>query len=653
MKLIEQNPFRILGITVNASAKDLAANIGKKRLLDIGREVTFPLDFPTLFGSIPRTSSMMDDANTAINLPQDKIKNALFWFAQPSDPIGKLAYDHLLQGNIEKASELFGRSTSWEAKLCLSTLNLHSSNYIEALTAIDDVIGLHCKEFCTSVAGQTFQSDYETLLQIYLEMLTSEVNADALYNAVSQGNVSKNIVDTLMRLAVDVPMSDIDRAIATAKSVDDDDAQAQLAAGKKLIADTKRPLSQLKQMAGNSDVRVSRLCDKLAGQIFQCSVNYHNAIDNSTDEPVNRTVLDECLKLANYAQSIAIGKMTHDRIQNGIDTLEEKKSKLPPAGLEKQDAAIKAKILELVLINGRTIDNAIKMMKECAPHIVAIKEQSSLHKSYYLDISTQIVSAALSSVIEEYNEVTNKIGNQLQNTYTRASALNSLKDVLKRAWKATLMMDKFDINDDFKKERYATNRKTLAEMYDNVFGSYSSSSSSISNNDLDLRTEDEYYNGCHTSSDYLAFMGRYPQSKHIEAAQDKYNRLRAEEERKRKEREEKERIERQNREADDRAFKSCISSSDFELYLRNYPHGLHSLEAKQKIKEKKETITNILPVVLVELIWLIIGIAADDYNTNWWAVFLGGGIGGWFAYVNFLAYGIFKWIISKLIDYEE
>lgn len=122
MKLIEQNPFRILGIAVNASTKDLAANKGKMRLLDIGRDVTFPLDLPGLLPSATRTKETVATAERDINLPQDKVKYALFWFAQPSDPLGKLAYyDHLLQGDVAKAQELFLKKFVGSAIMSLCT----------------------------------------------------------------------------------------------------------------------------------------------------------------------------------------------------------------------------------------------------------------------------------------------------------------------------------------------------------------------------------------------------------------------------------------------------------------------------------------------------------------------------------------------------
>lgn len=650
MKLIEQNPFRILGIAVNAGAKELAANMGKKRLLDIGREISFPTDLPDWLPAISRTSSMMDEAKATINLPQDKIKNALFWFAQPTDIMGKFAYEHLLQGFIDKAVELFGKSNSWESYLCLSLLNLQLGSYVNALSCISQVIDNHCSDFCNAIVGQTYQCDEDSLRQQYLETLTLELDAYTLYDAVATSGVPQKMTDILRLLAVDVVSKSIEKSIATAKATNKDDANAQLAAGKKLMSDTKRLLTQLKKMSGGTS-QISRICDKLAGQIFQCSVNYHNAIDNATDEPVNRTVIEDCLQLARYSQSIVVGKLTRDRIQEGIDILEKKESTLPPEGLEEYDSNIKTKILELLLDKGRTIDNAIQMMKDCAKDIVTIKERSSIHRAYYLEISTQVVNAALSCVIDDYNNVTGTLFSQLGNPLLHDTSIKSLKDILKKAWKATLMMDKFDVEDDFKNNRYMSNRKVLAEMYDKVFGTHQLKL--ISNDEFDLRTEDEVFKDCRTASNFKDYINRYPNGKHIEEARQRYQQLHIEEEKKRKEREERERKEQQKRKADDNAFISCTTISDFENYLNRYPNGLHATEAKNKIKEKKSTIANVLSVIIVLFIWLIIGLLADDGHTYWWEVFLVGAIGGWLLGVNVLAFSVINYIITKILNNED
>ena len=222
-----------------------------------------------------------------------------------------------------------------------------------------------------------------------------------------------------------------------------------------------------------------------------------------------------------------------------------------------------------------------------------------------MNISTQVVNAALSSVIEEYNKVSEQLSSKLQTQLYRDSAITTLKNLLKKAWKATLMMDMFDKEDGFKNSRYAENRKALKEMYENVFGSYSAHSK-IGYDELDLRTEEEVFTTCRTSSDYRAYMSRYPNGKHLIEANRKYQQLFAEEEARREEKEEKERKARLEREAEDRVFKSCTSINDYESYLRQYPNGHNKWAAESKIKELKEKNKSIGCTVAI-VAWIIAG----------------------------------------------
>lgn len=593
----------MLGIPVNASAKDLAANKSKMILLDIGKDVSFPLDLPDLLQSINRTKETVANAEREINLPQDKIKHALFWFAQPTEPIGKLAYDHLLQGNSEKALELFSKSHSWEALLCRSILELQVGKYGEALLDFYSITNGLYSQMCHAIAGQTFEMSASDLIKLYLQTLTEEVEASTLLQEWGKDTVlpggSEIIEFELRDIAIEKPLDIIEKEIVVCKAISTDNAEAQLDAGKKLANNTHKVRIQLQKLVGSDDPRYSRLVDKLANQIMQCSINYFNKIDGE-----NREIIENALKLGEYAIKIAVGKMARDHIQHNVDILRKKKEKLPPAEIEEHDTAIKAKIVENILLKGRTIDSAIQLMKDCAPHIVAIKEHLEL-RQYYLNISTQIVNAALSSVIEEYNNVSEQLSSKLQTQLYKDSAIMTLKNLLKKAWKATLMMDMFDKEDVFKSGRYADNRKALEEMYENVFGLYSAPSR-IGYDELDLRTEEEVFSSCKSSSDYRGYMSRYPCGKHLIEANRKYQQLLAEEEIKRKEKEEKERKSRIEREAEDRVFKSCTSISDFEAYLRQYPSGHNKWAAESKIKELKEKNKSIGCTVAI-VAWIVAG----------------------------------------------
>ena len=74
MKIIEQNPFRILGVYSNATTRELMANSNKiMRFASTGGNVNFQID-----GIIPkrisRSQTDVDNAKKQINLPKDKLK---------------------------------------------------------------------------------------------------------------------------------------------------------------------------------------------------------------------------------------------------------------------------------------------------------------------------------------------------------------------------------------------------------------------------------------------------------------------------------------------------------------------------------------------------------------------------------------------------
>lgn len=510
MKLIEQNPFRILGIAVNASAKDLAANKGKMRLLDIGRDVTFPLDLPGLLPSATRTKEAVATAERGINLPQDKVKYALFWFAQPSDPLGKLAYyDHLLQGDVAKAQELFFKRSSWEAQLCLSVLELQQGQYCDALLDFYFLANEHCSELCNAVAGQTYTMDANELVQLYLRTLATEVDASTLLqewnndNRVLPGG-SEIIEFELRNMATDAPIKTIEKEIATAKSVDSKDAQAQLDAGKRLSNNTHKIRIQLQKLIGDSDPRYSRLVDKLANQILQCSINYFNNIEGE-----NREIVENALKLGEYALKIAVGKMARDHIQHNVDILRKKKENMPPAEVESEVFAIMNALAKFVDLPDK-IEHSLSLLNNTRPYLLTIKSKLGNSNSLYLKLSTQVVANALHNLIEEVNNVQKRLQLTTPDGYSFDSRMMDLLDppkerlmrvlrTVKEAWDCIKIMDTFDMESDFRTNRYNPNRTSLQNI-NSQLSQISSQLSSQYNRTYSSGTSSSSSGGCYIAT---------------------------------------------------------------------------------------------------------------------------------------------------------
>lgn len=589
MKLIEHNPFRMLGVPANATARDIAANKGKMRLLDVGKDVVFPLDLsdisPRLLSPIERTIEKVSVAERDINLPQDKIKYALFWFAQPSDPLGKLAYDHMLQGNIEKAQEIFKHSNSWESKLCLSTLSILNNDAIGAITAISDLIEYNSNAFVRSVVGQTYNISSGELRNIYLKCFCSNIGGIGsikLCSSLDDGAIPQEYRNELRDVSIEIAIDEIDNEISAAKIEDKNDPEDNLNALNRLRWLTHSRIVSVREVLGDENPRFRHLSDRLAELLRTCSIRYYNAVHNSQPTAVTKKVVNTCLEIVEYAISICYGKALREKLDEDLKFLQDTKEKVLPDFVEIRLGHINSIIRKYNTAEKKTIGDSVRMMKECAPHVVLLKERPE-YKTYYLSISTKIVDTALSFVIEEHNRVSKEEGDKPSPNENRRSMYMS-------ALKALLMMDEFETEDEFKEKRYNQNRETLRSNAEKNWVDLKRFNVWIDFDEFDLRTEEEVYKDCCTSSDYQKYIYRYPNPKHRAEALEAMQRLYADEENRRREKEKAEREAKRLRDADNSAFIACKSLEDYRNYAKNYPRGIHISEARNAISvaEKKQ-----------------------------------------------------------------
>ncbi len=602
LKIIENNPFRILGVYSNAKRAEIVSNCDDmEAYLSIGQTVSFNLDYNNILPSVNRTTQTVQNAKQQINLPKEKLKHALFWFFKDSS--SEHAMTHLKHGDFDSTNSVFEIEDSFSTLINQSVVALMQNNIGTAIARVTEMIHDNDNRiaFVNAICGITFSINESDLAHLYIDTLLEEIPVSELMDSFQENGVSGDDDNYIKEKAVNELTSRINTEISKARSVARDDADANYKAGKVLIEKTKNDLSMVKNMLGDSDINYQMLADDLAKTILQCGINYFNNTDDDDD-------IEKALAIQEYASKVAVGKLCKDRCGQNVAILKKEKEALPPVMVKTHDSAIKTAIQNQIILGGQTIDNAIAMMKECAPHIVAIKEHTEL-RTYYLNISTQVVNVALSSVIKEYNDTLERYDGN-----SSSSVFSVIKEMLKKAWKATLMMDKFDIEESFKNGRYSENRKLLYEIVKSS-GVYYTIPLNINNDELDLRTEEEFWDDCCTSADYKDYLNRYPNAKHKIDARCRYNELFAEEEAKRKEKEEKERQARLEREAEDREFKACTSKRDYKNYLKRYPNGNYKWEAEKKIEEFKDKNSRtgcIVAIIALILVGGIIGAIADN-----------------------------------------
>lgn len=217
------------------------------------------------------------------------------------------------------------------------------------------------------------------------------------------------------------------------------------------------------------------VADKLGLEILQCGIDYFN-------DSEELDAAQKAMSLQKYAKSIVVGQMAKDRCKENVDILQKIIDNLPPSEVFAEDRAIREELRKYCSLPDK-ICHAITLLKNTKPHIQSIKRKLGVSNSYYLKISTQVVGNALSNIIAEVNDA-QSIFNVDKNDRNAALAailgITHVKTVLEEAWKATKIMDGFDMEADYKNGSYSENRSVLKGLCEQLGVSTSAYASSPS-----------------------------------------------------------------------------------------------------------------------------------------------------------------------------
>lgn len=553
MNILRNNPYRLLGVYSNSPTKERLANHNRmKAFLKVGKPVSFPLDLPQYLSAIQRTEASVMDAEAQLTLPKDQLLYAQFWFVKATH-LDEVAFNHLFAGEIDKAEEI------WQKKDTASSLQnrivcaLMREDYRRAVTCAEILYGnpLYSNQFVSAVLGADGNADVSSLAFRFLDVLCDEAGANKLLPFITDDTWKSHVEEKAVKPLVD----SIQDAIAIAKKSKGKGAEARLNAGEALRENTRSAFQQLKGFLSATDLQYQMIADKLGLEILQCGIDYFNG----SDEP---EAAHKAMSLQKYAQSIVVGQMAKDRCKENVDILQKIIDNLPPFEVYAEDKAIQ-KILASFVVQPDLMSYSIRLIKECAPYVVAIKEKLGNRHPYYLNISTRIVDNAIANVVSEVNEA------QLSEDF------ETLKKALIEAWRTQLYMDKFDLEPEYRDGRYKQNRDVLYKIIHDCSGFESEKLSALYRygcgwciglnvDDVDLRTDDEFYISCASIASFKAYIEKFPSGKHVEEARSKIELL---------------------------YFRSAKTLLDYRHFISNFPNSSlvkNAQEAIDKILKEQE-----------------------------------------------------------------
>lgn len=469
MNVLKNNPYRLLGVYTNSPTKERLANHNRmKAFLKVGKSVSFSLDLPQYLQPINRTDTLVADADAKLALPKDQMFYALFWFIKTT-PLDDIAFNHLIAGERSKAEEI------WQKKETLSSLQnrivcaLMCDDYKQALSCAETLYANmeYVNQFVSAVIGTGGNVDVTDLPFTFLDALCEEIDVQKILPHIENSIWKKHISGKAINPLIDT----IQNAIAIAKKSRGKGSQARLEAGEVLMKSTKATLQQLMSLLPKTDLQYQMIADKLGLEVLQCGIDYFNEADEAD-------AAHKAMKLQKYAKGIVVGQMAKDRCKENVDTLQKIIDNLPPSEVYSEDRAIHEELRKYCLLPDK-ICHAVTLLNNTRPHLQAIKRKLGVSNGYYLKISSQVVGNALINIIAEVNEAQSSLGNAHYGRDNATKALVHLaivvKPVVEKAWEATMIMDTFDMEYDFKSKKYNENRSILKELCEQLGVSTSTS----------------------------------------------------------------------------------------------------------------------------------------------------------------------------------
>ena len=439
MNLIHRNPYRILGLQINATDKEIAKRVAElEAYASIGKEISFESDFPCL-SSFERTADTIQEAANRIETMEGRLFYTFFWFWQYNS-VDELAFEVLRDGNVDKSINLLENQLTSDnltpqyystAKnlfcLYLASFSNGSMNP-ERLSKCILWAGRFFENeqldgYVTWISGPQYPFDRQKTISVLVDEFikfsmpfVNKLNGVTVPQFISMfSSFSPTVQKSISSRFSSKHVLNVEQAIKASEKGRKQSPERANTIGENLYIGTIHEIETLQEILTDEDVQYQTVADNLADELLSCSVayfNYHLDLNHGEDPGEN------ALKLVRFAETIAVGKKVLLRIQKNRSTMEEHVATWAAnrkwMSIKADYDAITKRINALPDID-KLSDSEVKSLNgivECfvadsTGNLTRIRNAAGRDNDDYLDISSSVVSHALNMCIEYANRVKN------------------------------------------------------------------------------------------------------------------------------------------------------------------------------------------------------------------------------------------------------
>lgn len=451
MNLIAQNPYRVLGVFANDSAKVRTANIARIRAFSkVGKECAFENDFTEIFGPIDRSENAIEKAISQLSSTDEIPVYTALWLHRTSTlEIGATDISDILRSQLKAKESL---DAAYNVMVC-SLWEEHKDVYVEYTLKI-------------------FEKDKNLTEQAQIQILkygeehstewrNKELSIWPFYEKVcNTGSVAPKVTKLVRNAYHDFA---IDEAIEMAKAISEYKPELFWSlpywVEKNMqnivsIARSANP-SDDGEIEASTQLTLTQLGNAIliAGKEFVSVGTMWNVKDG-----------ENLLSSLRNAFSLIYDSKTKEECSEFCKKVESQIKYLAPSKVIKQ-ARIIRKAIQDFCTKPEEARFAIQLIKDCVAPLIDIKEILGENDLYYRRISTQIADNAIYSADADLSAAEQNYHNPLNDEQFVTTHLHA---IIRQCRILACDIELYDIEEDFLKGKFSTYKKRvmrLAEKY--------------------------------------------------------------------------------------------------------------------------------------------------------------------------------------------
>ncbi len=554
--VVVDNPFRILGVTSEASLKAINANMGKMRALaTVGRAIVMPLDMNDRLPAARHDPESLEAAKNAISLKNDRLKHALCWLVNTCERDDE-ALRALGESRLADAAYLWKNpGGGFAAHFNLATLRLLQDNVAEAINEMElATADAEASRLWLAAVDCADAPDATDLFVTYVQLLLPMLGDDDINELLRDGHLDDHAAQVVNRLASGGIHDLIVDEVARCGVNDDTDYQESAFAIELLTGSTLGRLDRLKALWGEDNPDYCLLADNVARTLSECAIRFHNKAYLSLDKKRSMLFLEQ-------AREIASSPLIKHKCNKEIYAIEGFQYGDPPLTLSQHRVIID--ILEKKDDN-KSLHDTLRQLLECALPLCQIHDKivrgTDAHQLelYFPHISSRVASHFGHRLLDELNRLKNlpAVPNPSEVIAGRLIVKCLQKLQLSKAYRQYEFDELIQRITEHPFLFLKADRELLTD--DDVW-----STAGL----FDFGTADEVFGRLHTEAQMDLFLNRFPGTRYASEIK-RQRRLKREEER-------------AARAADEQAWQQVKTRRQARKYLAQYPRGAHVAEANE------------------------------------------------------------------------